>query len=280
MTIKLRKKILLPLVLMAPMLLNAAGCWIGSIDGEVVGGSPCILEIIDNPEVKPLQQDSVTQTIAPEVQEKVAEVVKVVDDKEKVLETTTVNFDKKITTFFDKKITTFFDKKTVTVFDKEIATVTFDKKIIKKTLKKNATLLEKIKFSLQNDEKLIGSNINVTIFKNTVLLTGIVFSHQLLNYVETKLSAEFPTLKIINHLNTGKNKSVFDHSRDSAINAIILISFQEQTVFDPKDIKVITTNTVVYLMGSVTKNQAKFIKNIVKNSAGVGEVVDLFEYPK
>jgi osmotically-inducible protein OsmY len=224
---------------MTPMLLNASQCWMGAIDGEIFEDKICTINIIDNIKTDFIEQDIATQTITPKIQKLV------IDDKIILEKTTTIIFKKKTTT---------------------------------KSIKKYDNLLQKIKLVLQNDTQLNDININVTVFENTVLLTGVVFSHQLLNDIENKLLVKFPMIKIINHLSVGKNKSIFDHSRDSAISAIILINFQEQTVFNPKNIKVITTNTVVYLMGSVTKNQAKFIKNIVENSVGVGEIVNLFEY--
>lgn len=144
--------------------------------------------------------------------------------------------------------------------------------------KRHQVLKEKIKNFIAENKRFSDAYINVTVFRNQVLLTGFLSLRELSIYIETQLLQNFPHIQLNNELIITPKTSVFDHSRDSAINALILISLKEETFFNLKNVRITTANRIVYLMGLVNKSQAKFIKETIKRSAGVKNVVDLFKY--
>ncbi|SFV69465.1 21 kDa hemolysin precursor [hydrothermal vent metagenome] len=134
-------------------------------------------------------------------------------------------------------------------------------------------------WALQYDKKLKKSHINVNVFKGIVLLTGEVSDKSLLSFVEKLLKEKFLNIiGIHNELVVAKKASLFDIAKDTAITSAVLLKFQNQEVFNPTHIKVITERTVVYLMGSVTKREGKLAGKLASQSSGVTKVVKLFEY--
>ena len=62
----------------------------------------------------------------------------------------------------------------------------------------------------------------------------------------------------------------------SKIKTSILANIQE---LDGAQVKVVTENSVVFLMGLVTREQADKVTEIARTTDGVKKVVKLFEYP-
>lgn len=133
----------------------------------------------------------------------------------------------------------------------------------------------------EENEKLKESHININVFKGSLLLTGEVISKDLIPYAENILRKKYPQIiNIFNELRVSKNASLYSISKDSAITSAIILSFQNQEVFNPTHVKVVTENQVVYLLGSVTKREANMAAKKASQTMGVDKVVKLFEYLK
>jgi osmotically-inducible protein OsmY len=65
---------------------------------------------------------------------------------------------------------------------------------------------------------------------------------------------------------------------DTRISASIKMRFDKSTDFNADHIKVVTENSVVYLMGLVTREEADAASDIASTTLGVQKVVRVFEY--
>ncbi|RUM76703.1 MAG: BON domain-containing protein, partial [Candidatus Thioglobus sp.] len=66
----------------------------------------------------------------------------------------------------------------------------------------------------------------------------------------------------------------------AAITTQVEVLFQNQEVFHPTHVKVMTENQTVYLMGKVTKREADKAATTSAKAKGVRKVVKLFDYLK
>jgi osmotically-inducible protein OsmY len=123
-----------------------------------------------------------------------------------------------------------------------------------------------------------GNNIETTAYNRNVLLTGQVSSQKIKNEVE-KVAQDYPGVrKIHNYLTIGKKESLAQKSKDAWITTKAKSKLVTLKGVEANNIKVVTTNGVVYLFGVVTKHQAIAIKNNLRRIDGVKRVVTFFEY--
>ncbi len=141
----------------------------------------------------------------------------------------------------------------------------------------------KSKFShlFYQDDNLKETHVNVTSYNRQVLITGEVATAQ----QKQKLSQIANRIKNVrryfNEVMIAKPSSMSTRSNDSYITGKIKTTvFSKLKELDGAQIKVVTENSSVYLMGLVSKKQADQITEIVRTTHGVKRVIKLFEYPK
>ncbi len=123
---------------------------------------------------------------------------------------------------------------------------------------------------------LPGNDIEVTSYHQNILLSGQV------KIVEQKIKAERVThealgvRKVYNYIEVGN--PVSSTSKDAYLTSAIKSKLLVSKGVNSNDIKVVTTNATVYLLGMVDAHQAKKIERIVSKMDGVKKVVGLFEY--
>jgi osmotically-inducible protein OsmY len=121
-------------------------------------------------------------------------------------------------------------------------------------------------------------HVNVTSFNRNVLLTGEALDE------ETKKQAESITKEIsnvrnvTNELQVGLASAVTDRSRDSYLTSLVKGKMYKENRFPPNYVKVVTEDSVVYLMGMVTRAEADDAVDIARSIDGVEKVVKVFEY--
>ncbi len=123
------------------------------------------------------------------------------------------------------------------------------------------------------------SNINVSVFNNIVLLSGEA------NTQKTKDDAQQiiqklvgKQRKIVNTIRIGQPASLASSAEDSWITTKIVSQLFVHRKVNPRQIKIVTEDNVVYLMGRVYENEAKTVINIARHTGGVKKVVTLFRY--
>ncbi len=86
--------------------------------------------------------------------------------------------------------------------------------------------------------------------------------------------------KILDYVSVGDKISLATQGKDSLITARVkteLFQIQEEG-FSSLDVKVITEDSVVYLMGLITRANAALAVDAARNISGVKQVIKAFEY--
>ena len=83
--------------------------------------------------------------------------------------------------------------------------------------------------------------------------------------------------RIYNELEVGPPISNLTSGKDSWVTSKIKSVLLTSDNIESSQIKVVTENSVVYLMGLVTEKEAKHVKELAADVSGVSKVVSLFE---
>ncbi len=124
-----------------------------------------------------------------------------------------------------------------------------------------------------------GNNVEVTSYDKNILLTGQILTN------DSKLKAEqmarqVPGVnKIYNHIEIGASQSAAQTSKDSYLTSAIKSNMLFYKGISSNDVKVVTSNSTVYLMGMIDPYQAKKMTQAAREVDGVKKVVALFELP-
>ena len=121
-------------------------------------------------------------------------------------------------------------------------------------------------------------HVNLTSFNRMVLLTGEVPDAAARTEVERIVWAVENVRGVYNELAIAGASSFTVRSNDSVITTKVKARFLDSQKFNALHVKVITENSVVYLMGLVTKEEADIATEIARTTSGVQKVVRLFEY--
>ena len=134
------------------------------------------------------------------------------------------------------------------------------------------------KHALANDPALANSHINVTVFRQLVLLTGQVPTEPLRQHA-VKLVKAVPNIKrIYNAMDVGPSASFFTSIDDTWITTKVKSKLIASNDIDHDAIKVLTEKRVVYLMGIVPQRQGNAAANLASRTSGVIKVVKIFHY--
>ena len=128
-----------------------------------------------------------------------------------------------------------------------------------------------------------GNHINTTSYNGAVLLTGEVVSEAARRQAEqiARNLSEPPVREVYNELVIGPPSSLSVQSNDAMITTKVKTALFQITHipnFDPSRVKVVTNQSVVYLMGLVQPREADAAADVASQVSGVRQVVTLFEY--
>ena len=123
-----------------------------------------------------------------------------------------------------------------------------------------------------------GVHVNVTSFNRMVLLTGEVPNAEARTEVERIAWSVENVRGVHNELAVAGVTSFTVRSNDSLITTNVKARFFDSDKFNVLHVKVVTENSVVYLMGLVTRKEADDATEIARTTSGVQKVVRLFEY--
>lgn len=129
-----------------------------------------------------------------------------------------------------------------------------------------------------NEDLRFKSHIEVNCFNQVVLLTGEALSPELRTLAYNIVQAIPDVKKIYNQIAIKGPTSSLTQASDSWITTKIKTQMLATKGLQSSNIKVITENGIVYLMGSVNSNQADIAVSIARRVSGVQRVVKVFEY--
>ena len=83
---------------------------------------------------------------------------------------------------------------------------------------------------------------------------------------------------VTNEIVISPKASIGSRSNDTFITSKVKTNFLTENKFPANYVKVVTENSVVYLMGLVTQAEGEAAVEIARNTDGVSKVVKVFEY--
>lgn len=136
-----------------------------------------------------------------------------------------------------------------------------------------------IQYCLNNDPLLKGrSHIAVSVFNNAMLLVGQAEKPEIRDRAYQIVKKLTHVQRIYNEITIGSLLSLLQRAADAWITTKVRTAMLDIAGLHFSNIKVITENKVVYLMGIVSPRQGAIVTDIASQVSGVKKVVRVFEY--
>ncbi len=122
------------------------------------------------------------------------------------------------------------------------------------------------------------SNIGTTSVDGILLVHGQTRSQAIMKDLEKTCMKIKGVRKVHNALVTGENVGVGQSSKDSWITTKLKTKLIGESGINTNSFKVVTENSVVYLMGVVTREEGERAAQVAAATDGVSRVVKLYRY--
>ena len=126
-------------------------------------------------------------------------------------------------------------------------------------------------------EKYKDVNVSVTSYNRTVLLTGQVPNEASKADIEAIAAGVANVKRLQNELAIGPVSSLTSRAKDAYITSNVKARFIDAQQFSANQVKVVTENSQVYLLGLLTQREADAAVQVARTSAEVKKVVRIFE---
>ena len=123
-----------------------------------------------------------------------------------------------------------------------------------------------------------GVHVNVTSYNRMVLLTGEVPDAATRTEVERIAWSVQNVRGVHNELAVAGVSSLTVRSNDTLLTSSVKGRLLDSHKLNPIHVKVVTENSIVYLLGLVTKQEAEAATEIARTTSGVQKVVRVFEF--
>ena len=128
------------------------------------------------------------------------------------------------------------------------------------------------------EPELEKSHINVNVYNSIVLLTGEVPNTKL-KKLAGETARKFNRVRIVhNELQVRNNTSLISRTNDSLITKKIQLKLRLDEEVKGSDIKIITEDSIVYMMAIISKSESDKAVHLARETSGVRRVVKVFEY--
>lgn len=155
--------------------------------------------------------------------------------------------------------------------------VVYDRRSIT-MIEKDARNFYVINRGMANDRRFRDSRILVTSYNQVVLLTGQATSALLKEKVE-KIAQSAPRVRrVYNEVTIAEPVSMAQRSADTLITGKVRTQLLTKKGLESGSIRIVTEDSVVYLMGIVTHEQANLAVDAARQVQGVSKVVKIFQY--
>lgn len=121
-------------------------------------------------------------------------------------------------------------------------------------------------------------HVNVTSYNRNVLLTGEAIDESAKTKAETLARSVENVRQVTNELQVSGASALTARANDSYLTTKVKTAFLQANLFPSNYVKVVTENSVVYLLGVVTHKEADDAVEIARSTDGVQKVVKVFEY--
>ena len=133
--------------------------------------------------------------------------------------------------------------------------------------------------ALGKDEELdTQSHINVTSYNEVVVLTGQAPTDEMRRRAASAVASISKVRHVYNEIEIAAPSSVLSRSNDTVLSTKVKAKLFTLKDFDATRVKVIAENSVIFLMGILSRDEATRVADYVSTIGGVQKVVKLFEY--
>ncbi|MEO8135585.1 MAG: BON domain-containing protein [Betaproteobacteria bacterium] len=123
-----------------------------------------------------------------------------------------------------------------------------------------------------------GVHVNVTSYNRIVLLTGEAPSAEIRADIQ-RIVREIPNVRAVqNEIAVTPTTTYMLRGNDSVLTSKVKTRFVDADKFRANHVKVVTENSIVYLLGLVSRQEAEAAADIARTTGGVQRVVRVFEY--
>jgi osmotically-inducible protein OsmY len=122
------------------------------------------------------------------------------------------------------------------------------------------------------------AHVNVTSYNRIVLLTGEATTPEIRADIEAIARGVENVRNVQNEITVAQNTTLMLRSNDTVLTSKIKARFVDANKFRANHVKVVTENSVVYLLGLVKRQEAQDATDIASRTGGVHRVVRVFEY--
>ena len=131
-----------------------------------------------------------------------------------------------------------------------------------------------------NDDPEIGDNVhvNITSVNGVVLLTGETATAELHDKAEALIRPIAGIRRIVSEIRIAEPRAFAYTTHDGWITGKVKAKLLDTENLRSSRIKVVTENSVVYLMGLVTQKEGEIAAEATRTVGGITRVVKLFEY--
>lgn len=159
------------------------------------------------------------------------------------------------------------------------AEVVYNRHSLQKTANDHYTTFKASRVMERTDQRLFkDANLSITTYNGEVLLLGQVPNEEQREEAG-QIVKELPNVKhVYNLVEIANPSSPLTRISDSWITTKVKSQLIANNDIDASQVKVITENSVVYLMGTLPKDQAEMVLDIASHTDGVRKVVKMFSY--
>ncbi|MBE0365008.1 hypothetical protein PULV_a3309 [Pseudoalteromonas ulvae UL12] len=122
------------------------------------------------------------------------------------------------------------------------------------------------------------ANISVVSLNGVVLLIGQTPTDEMRTAAERAIKDVAGIVKVHNQIRIGSNVGISTRTHDSWLTSKVKTRLLTEESISANDIKVITENGEVFLMGLVSDQEANTAVDLARNISGVVKVIKVFEY--
>ena len=135
-----------------------------------------------------------------------------------------------------------------------------------------------IKAGSRIGERVPDAHVNVSSFNRLALLTGEVPNAAAREEAERVARGVDNVRGIYNELQVAGNSAMSSRTNDAYLTSKVKARFVDGGKFNAVHVRVVSENSVVYLMGLVNRAEGEAATEIARTTSGVQKVVRLFEY--
>lgn len=131
-----------------------------------------------------------------------------------------------------------------------------------------------------SDNKALGKNTNLQVISvnGSVLVIGQAPNTYLRDLAIKSISEVDQVIQLHNQIRISNTTSITTRSNDVWLTSKVKTALFGSEVLDATNIKVVTENGEVFLMGLISEAHANEAVNIARNVSGVNRVFKIFEY--